>query len=159
MKIDIDTVAAIYYTLKAAGSDKVIEEIAADKPHEFLFGYDLMLPDFEKSLKGLQAGDPFDFQIPADAAYGPIDPYAIFDLPIDTFEEDGKIDYEMVKVGNSFPMNDDEGNRHIGKIIKVMKASVTMDFNHPLAGKNLNFSGRVVSVRKAKPKDYEQLNE
>jgi len=34
-----------------------------------------------------------------------------------------------------------------------------MDFNHPLAGKDLNFSGRVVSVRKAGPKDYEQLNE
>lgn len=155
MKIGKDTVAEIYYTLNAVNETKIIEEIPENEPHAFLFGQDLMLPDFEQNLRGLQAGDTFQFTIKSEDAYGPIDPYAIFDLPLDTFEEDGKVNPETVKAGNSFPMQDEMGNRHTGKIIKVMKDSVTMDFNHPLAGKDLQFSGKIVSVRNAKPADYQ----
>jgi FKBP-type peptidyl-prolyl cis-trans isomerase SlyD len=50
-------------------------------------------------------------------------------------------------------MEDDMGNRHIGKIIRVMKESITMDFNHPLAGKDIIFTGKVLSVRKADGND------
>jgi FKBP-type peptidyl-prolyl cis-trans isomerase SlyD len=157
MKISKNTVASIYYTLKATDSDKVIEQIPEDAPHEFLFGHELMLPDFEAELEGLEAGDHFTFAIACDDAYGPVDPHAIFDLPLDTFEEDGKIDYEAVKPGNSFPMEDDMGNRHIGKIIRVMKESVTMDFNHPLAGKDIIFTGKVLSVRKAESNDLASI--
>ncbi len=155
MKIGKDTVAEIFYTLKAVGETAMIEQIPEDKPHAFLFGQNLMLPDFEQNLQGLQAGDSFEFTIASEDAYGPVDPYAIFDLPLDTFEEDGKINPETVKVGNHFPMQDEMGNQHTGKIIKLMKESVTMDFNHPLAGKDLQFTGKIVSVRMAKPVDYQ----
>jgi len=109
---------------------------------------------FEISLLGLQAGDTFHFNAKADQAYGPIDPSAIFDLPLTTFaEEDGQIDEEVVQVGHVFPMEDKEGNRHYGKIIRKMKDRVTMDFNHPMAGKNLIFEGKVVAVRTARQEE------
>ncbi len=158
MKIGKNMVASVAYELRISGQDKVIETVTEDKPHEFLFGFDLMIPGFEDSLKGLKAGDSFDFSVKSDEAYGPVDTYAIFDLPLDTFEENGKIDPEAVKVGNIFPMQDDEGNRHMGKIIKVMKDSVTMDFNHPLAGKDLRFAGKVIAVRLASLEDTRGLD-
>lgn len=153
MKIGKNTLASLYYTLQDATTGQVIEQVHEDAPHEFLFGHELMLPGFEEGLKGCLDGDHFEFIIPCAEAYGPVDPYAIFDLPIDTFEEEGKVDSSVVMVGNSFPMQDEMGNRHIGRIIKVMKESVTMDFNHPLAGKDLKFSGKVIKVREASIED------
>jgi FKBP-type peptidyl-prolyl cis-trans isomerase SlyD len=43
-------------------------------------------------------------------------------------------------------MTDNNGNKHMGRITKVMKHAVTMDLNHPLAGKDLRFSGKVLEV-------------
>jgi len=83
----------------------------------------------------------------------------IFDLPITVFEEEnGEVDDNVVQVGHVFPMEDKFGNRHYGKIIRKMKDSVTMDFNHPLAGKNLSFTGEVIAVRKAQTDELPQIN-
>ena len=73
--------------------------------------------------------------------------YAIFDIPLDTFEVDGKVDEKMIQVGNIIPMTDNEGNKHLGKITKVQDKAVTMNFNHPLAGQNLHFIGKIVEVK------------
>ena len=154
MRIEKNMVASIYYTVKEGKTDKVIQMIPEDQPQEFLFGHDLLIDVFETSLIGLQAGDAFRFDAKADQAYGPIDPGAIFDLPLSTFaEEDGHIDEEVVQVGHVFPMADKDGNRHYGKIIRKMKERATMDFNHPMAGKNLTFEGKVIAVRAAHPEE------
>ena len=71
--------------------------------------------------------------------------YAIFDVPLDTFEEKGKIDEKMVKIGNVIPMTDNKGNKHFGEIIAISKNAVTLDFNHPLAGQDLRFTGKLIS--------------
>ncbi len=145
MKISSGTKAKLIYSLKTS-KGKVIEEIPTDNPAEFVFGIKQLLPDFEENLSGLGEGDSFDFEIKAENAYGPIEPYAIFDIPLDTFEVDGKIDEKMIQIGNIIPMTDKDGNKHHGKIIKILKDAVTLDFNHPLAGENLNFVGKVLSV-------------
>ncbi|RLD84156.1 MAG: peptidylprolyl isomerase, partial [Bacteroidetes bacterium] len=116
-------------------------------PVIFNFGTNILLPAFEKNLMGLSSGDSFDFVIKADDAYGPVDSYAVFDIPLDTFEVDGKIDEKMIQKGNIIPMTDNEGQKHLGKIITILKDAVTMDFNHPLAGKDLRFTGKVIEVK------------
>jgi FKBP-type peptidyl-prolyl cis-trans isomerase SlyD len=154
MRIEKNKVASIFYTVKESKTDKVLQLIPEDQPQEFLFGHDLLLDIFESELVGLSEGDSFKFDAKAEQAYGPIDPSAIFDLPLNTFtEEDGQIDDEVVQVGHVFPMEDKEGNRHYGKIIRKMKDRVTMDFNHPMAGKNLTFEGKVVAVRAARQEE------
>ncbi|PLX12955.1 MAG: peptidylprolyl isomerase [Marinilabiliales bacterium] len=145
MKISSGVKAKLIYKLKT-DKGKIIEEINDSNPAEFVFGIGQLLPDFEQNLSGLNSGDEFDFSIKAENAYGPIDPYAIFDIPLDTFEVDGKIDEKMIQIGNVLPMTDNEGNKHHGKIIKILKDAITLDFNHPLAGENLNFVGKVISV-------------
>ncbi len=71
------------------------------------------------------------------------------DLPINVFEVDGKVDTEMVKVGNVIPMQDKRGNRLEGLVLDVNDKEVKLDFNHPMAGKTLAFKGKVKEVREA----------
>lgn len=154
MKIGKNTIAKIIYELRDQLDNSLLQHIPTDEPAEFLIGHNLLLDAFEARLIGLNEGDNFFFTLSFDEAYGPVDTSAIFDLPISTFaEEDGRIDEEVVQVGHVFPMADNEGNRHFGKIIRKMKDRVTMDFNHPMAGKNLIFKGVVVETREASQDD------
>jgi len=146
MKIGPGKTALLTYTLTLVEDDSEIEKVTDDKPAAFSFGIGQLLPAFEKNLNGLKADDTFTFVIKAEDAYGPVDQYAIFDIPKDTFEVDGKIDEKMVQVGNKIPMTDNDGNKHLGKIIRVHAETVTMDFNHPLAGKDLRFTGKILKV-------------
>ena len=149
MKIAPGTKAKLSYTLKS-GNAGIIEEVSVDNPVEFSFGVKQLLPEFEEKLTGFKKDEAFDISIDAENAYGPVDPYAIFDIPMDTFEVKGKVDEKMIQLGNVLPMNDDKGNKHMGKIVKILKDAVTLDFNHPLAGENLNFVGKVISIEENK---------
>jgi FKBP-type peptidyl-prolyl cis-trans isomerase SlyD len=55
----------------------------------------------------------------------------------------------MVKVGNTLPMTDNEGNRLQGVVEEITDVHVRMDFNHPLAGQDLRFKGIVLDIRDA----------
>lgn len=146
MKISPNSIAALAYTLTNNASGKEIEKTPDDKIMKFKFGIGELLSGFEKNLMGLKEGDKFDFVIVADDGYGPVDPYAIFDVPKDTFEVNNIIDEQMLTSGNKIPMTDNDGNKHVGLITLVMENAVTMDFNHPLAGVDLHFVGRVLEV-------------
>jgi len=146
MEIAPNKTAKLIYTLTAIEDGKIIEKVSEEKPAAFQFGIGQLLPAFEENLNGLKAMDEFSFILKAVDAYGESDPYAIFDIPIDTFEVDGKLDEKMIQVGNTIPMTDNDGNKHMGRITKIMAEAVTMDFNHPLAGKDLRFSGKVLEV-------------
>lgn len=65
------------------------------------------------------------------------------------FEKDGKVDEEIVKIGNMITVQDQEGHPLDGRVIEIKPDKVVMDFNHALAGKNLFFSGKVLDVREA----------
>ena len=147
MKIETGKTAVVQYELSDANSNKQIEVTTKDNPAVFKFGVNQLIPGFEKNLTGLAANDPFDFIIDAKDAYGAVDPYAIFDIPLNTFEVEGKMDEKMIQIGNIIPMTDNEGNKHLGKITKIMDHAVTMDFNHPLAGMNLRFIGKIIEVK------------
>jgi FKBP-type peptidyl-prolyl cis-trans isomerase SlyD len=109
-----------------------------------------MLPDFELNIEGKTSGDLFDFHIPAALAYGEHDAQHIAMIPTTIFhDEKGIFDTEMFKLGALVPMSDNEGNQLRGRIIEVDDENVKMDFNHPLAGTALHFSGEIISVREA----------
>jgi len=148
MKIGAGTSAKIIYSLSIVENGKQIELVSYEQAATFSFGVNQLLQGFEDRLNGLESGVKFDFVLSAEEAYGPVDPYAIFDVPRDTFEHEGKIDKNMLQVGNLIPMHDNDGNKHIGKIINVLDSVVTMDFNHQLAGKDLRFTGEVLEVKK-----------
>lgn len=152
MKIGPGTSAEIIYSLSIVDSGREIEQVTNKQTATFRFGANQLLPEFENRLTGLENGNKFDFVLSAKEAYGSVDPYAIFDIPKDTFEADGKIDENMLQVGNLIPMNDNEGNKHLGRIVNVLENVVTMDFNHQLAGKDLHFNGEIIVVKNIEQK-------
>ncbi len=86
-------------------------------------------------------------------AYGEVNEDAIVDLPKHVFLVDGHFDDELIAVGNAVPMMSSNGQRMDGIVLAISDDAVKMDFNHPLAGEDLYFSGKVLSVRK--PSDEE----
>jgi FKBP-type peptidyl-prolyl cis-trans isomerase SlyD len=101
------------------------------------------------SLEGLQAGDPFSFGMTSGESYGEHTDEAIIELDKSIFEVDGMIDEELVTVGNQITMQDNEGNPLDGIVLEITDDKVIMDFNHPLAGLDLFFSGEILDVREA----------
>ena len=152
MKIDINKVVSVTYRLEAnpTGQEKVhIETADASRPLIFLFGSGGLIPAFEDNLMGKITGDSFSFSIDAENAYGEIEAEALVDLPLDIFKVDGVVDMSILKTGNIVPMTDREGNRIDGRVVAIGGETVKMDFNHPLAGHQLHFSGEVIEVREA----------
>ncbi len=150
MKIARNKYVSLTYQLRLNGAEgELIEETGADTPLEFVFGTGRMLEMFEKKLEGMAAGEGFNFELKSEDAYGDLNADAIVDLPKNLFEINGNIDDEMLTVGNSVPMQDAHGNRLNGIVLEVSDEIVKMDFNHPLAGDDLFFSGSVLSVREA----------
>lgn len=158
MKIEKNTVVAVNYTLKSKTTGETIEQTSEDQPFVFLFGAGQLLPDFESNLEGKQRRDAFDFFIDAANGYGTSNPENIVDLPIAAFAgEDGKPDEEILQVGAELPMLDGQGNSLYGKVLEIGTEAVKMDFNHPLAGHDLHFSGEVLDIRAATPEEIAAL--
>ncbi len=154
MNIDNKTVVSVDYHLTARENSGAVEELVektdSSHPFVFLFGSGNLLELFEKNLKGKKKGDKFDFYIDAANGYGVRDEEYVANIPLDSFKgKDGELDEEMIQVGNSLPMVDNQGNRLEGEIIDITSEFVRMDFNHPLAGMELHFVGEVLDVRAA----------
>ena len=154
MTIDKNKAVSLSYTLTARKGlsleEKQIEKPDSTHPFVFLFGAGQMLPDFEKNLVGKKSGDKFDFYISAEKGYGIKNDKYVMNIPIDSFKSpDGTLDLNEIRIGNTLLMSDEKGNQLQGKILEVTAIHVRMDFNHPLAGHELHFTGEVYNVRSA----------
>ncbi|HBH48749.1 MAG TPA: peptidylprolyl isomerase [Bacteroidales bacterium] len=150
MTISKNKVVSLVYQLRVDSKEgEVIESLTSDNPLSFLFGAGNLLPKFEQNIDGLKVGESFDFDLEAKDAYGEVNNEAIVDVPLSVFMADGVLDEKLVQVGNTIPMRDNAGNRLNGVVKAVTDSNVNMDFNHPLAGNHLFFSGEVTDVREA----------
>lgn len=153
MKISKNTVVSITYNLTESNKEgDTIQEVDNQEPFVFLFGHNQVLPQFEEHLINQEKGAKFEFGIKSEDGYGQPDPEAIVDLPIHLFQVEGKL-AEAVQIGHFLPMNDQEGNPLQGLVLEIGEETVKMDFNHPMAGVDLYFSGEVIDVREASAKE------
>lgn len=156
MIIGKDKVVSLIYELRVDDSKgDIIESLNAEKPLTFIFGTGSLLPKFEENITGMKMGDAFSFDLKCEDAYGLATEEAVVDIPKDVFEVDGEFDSEMVREGNAIPMMDGDGNRLNGVVVEVLPEIVKMDFNHPLAGDDLFFSGKIVEIRDATSEELE----
>lgn len=159
MKISTNKFVALSYDLTVGEGEEreLMEKATAETPLEFIFGTDSMLQAFEKNIDGLAEGDSFDFTLTPEEAYGEYDDDHVVDLPRNIFEQDGVLNEEVIFEGNTVPMMDTNGNRLNGSVVEVKEDVIKMDFNHPLAGETLNFSGKVLTVRESTPEEIAAL--
>lgn len=150
MAITKNKMVSLTYDLRIEGANgELIEQATTEKPLAFVYGAGIMLPKFETLLEGLEQGSDFNINLLCEDAYGQVDENAIVDLPKHLFLVDGKFDDEIIKVGNTVPMMSTSGQRMNGLVLEINDATVKMDFNHPLAGEDLFFTGKVLEVRDA----------
>lgn len=159
MKISTNKFVALSYDLNVGEGEEreLMERATVEAPLEFIYGTGSMLEAFEQNMDGLAEGDSFDFVLTPEQGYGEYDDEHVVDLPRNIFEVDGELNEEVIFEGNTVPMMDSNGNRMNGSVVAVKEDVVTMDFNHPLAGETLNFSGKVLTVRESTPEEIAAL--
>jgi FKBP-type peptidyl-prolyl cis-trans isomerase SlyD len=154
MKIEKNKMVSLIYELRESDSaGRILETLDENRPLKFVYGTGRLLPFFESNINALDNGDAFAFTLKADVAYGERREDMIIDVPVSVFETDGKINEDICRVGNEVPMMDTEGNPLNGVINEITDTYVKMDFNHPMAGLDLFFTGKIVDVRDASEHD------
>lgn len=156
MKIGKHSVVTLHYKLQeGSASGDLIEETTGGDPLVFLQGVGQMIPEFERQLEGKSSGDSFAFGIKSSEAYGEYSDEARIKIPIETFMVDGKLATELLQEGKTIPMRDDQGNMIYGTVLEIGEKEVGMDFNHPMAGIDLYFTGKIEDIRPATDTEIE----
>lgn len=140
MKITKDTVVTLKYRV-AEATGKLIEE--SREPMVYLHGgYDNTLPKIEEALEGQEVGHEVTLSLQPEDAFGARDESLVRVIPKSEFPPG-------VKVGGQLEGTTDGGQPHVFHVMKIKGQEVHLDGNHPLAGKALRFTLKVLGVRMA----------
>lgn len=110
-------------------------------PLEFEVGSGQVIKGFDDSVEGMELEEEKEITIKPEEGYGQADENLIRDVPRNVLPKDQEPKVDMVLV-----MKTKEGHQLQAKITKVTKENVTLDMNHPLAGKTLIFKIKVVKI-------------
>lgn len=144
------------YRVEPDGTETLVHQTDKDDPEKIIFGITRgVIEPLEKAIDGLEAGGQFDVYAKAEQAFGPYDPEQIAVLDKDIFLVDGEFDADVIKPGAVVPMMTQDGFHISGVVKEVTADKVKMDFNHPLAGKDVRFKGQVTFVRDATPEELQ----
>ena len=154
MNIGKNKVVELCYELTVDG--EIVDKTTKEKPLDYIHGTGSLLEKFEKNVEGLEPGGKFSFTLTPAEGYGEVDPDRIIDLPKEAFAVNGQIREDLLVPGTTIPMVNGRGGIVPGKVIEVSENSVKMDLNSPMAGKTLNFTGEIVSVREATEKELKE---
>lgn len=108
---------------------------------EFTIGQQEVIPGFDQAVVGMKAGEIKTVTVSADQAYGPLQE----DLVAELERKDLPADIELV-VGNYLEVSQDDGSTFSVRISDLTETTVTLDANHPLAGKELTFEINLVEI-------------
>lgn len=139
------------------GKTEMVEEATAEHPFQIVSGMGLALDAFEAHIVPLQKGEQFDFTLSIDEAYGPYVEEGVQSVPRSIFEIDGKLDSRYIYEGAVVPLMNADGERFNGTIAEITEKEITVDLNHPLAGKPLNFVGTVTENREATNEEIQEM--
>lgn len=137
-----DVVVSIDYTLTVDG--EVVDSTEGDTPLNFLQGHQNIIPGLERELAGLKIGDNKKVTVSPAEAYGEVDPENIIDVPRSEFPSDIPLE-----AGTELEVKNADGEVLSATINEVNGDTVKLDFNHPLAGKELSFDVTIVDLRAA----------
>lgn len=142
LMIGKNSVVAINYTL-TNDAGEVMDSSEGREPLTYLHGANNLIPGLENELEGKTSGASFKVSIAAADGYGESDPSMIQTVPREMFRG-----VENIEVGMGFTAQGPQGQQHI-VVTAVNGDEITVDGNHPMAGKTLHFAVEVISVREA----------
>ncbi|HHG74702.1 FKBP-type peptidyl-prolyl cis-trans isomerase [Persephonella sp.] len=144
MKATSNKVVTFHYTLKDKETGQVLDSSQEyGQPLTVLFGAENIIPGLESRMEGMEVGEQRTIEVPASEAYGEKNPELIQQVPREYFQG--------IELEKGMPLQAQTPDGQIINMIVVDfdENSVTVDMNHPLAGKDLVFDVEVVNVRDA----------
>jgi FKBP-type peptidyl-prolyl cis-trans isomerase SlyD len=141
-KIEDGVVVTLDYTLTVEG--EVVDSSEEDEPIQFIQGQEHIIPGLERELYGLKIGDDKQVTLSPQDGYGEIEPEAGMDVPRGEFPPEIPLE-----IGTGLQLKTQEGEIVNARIASITPDSVRLDFNHQLAGKELQFDVKVVDLRQA----------
>ncbi len=149
MKIDKTSFVTIDYLIRL-GEQDYYPPTGQPEEISFCMGWGVMPPGLEEALIGLEENTQRKVLLSAAEAYGDTDQELIMEVPRSDFAPEVEL-----KPGQVFETEDEEGHQVYFVVKEVRAETVLIDFNHPLAGKDLEVSFTVRQVREATPEDLE----
>lgn len=143
-----DVVVSMEYTLHVDG-EKIDSSEGGDSL-QFLVGYGNIISGLEREMMGMKVGDSRDVIVPPAEAYGEFDEEAFLEVPRGQFPKDMPLEE-----GLELTVRDDSGQSRYARIDAIEGESVTLNFNHPLAGDELHFNVKVVGLREPTSEELE----
>ncbi len=141
MKIEDNNVVSFNYEVKDAKTGEVVDSNIGQPPLSFITGKQQIIPGLENQMKGMEAGESADILVSASEAYGDYNPEAVQAMPREQFAG-----IELQEGMTLYGQSEDGGTVQV--VVKSFDDNeVVIDFNHPLAGKDLLFSVTVAEVR------------
>jgi FKBP-type peptidyl-prolyl cis-trans isomerase SlyD len=134
------SLVSLEYTL-TDGTGNVIETNVGKEPMTYVHGAGQIVPGLEKELTGMKVGAQKKIQVKPEEGYGPVNPQAFQEIPKDKLPPDAQ------KVGAILATKGPQGQTITMRVHEIKGNTVVVDFNHPLAGKTLNFDVKVVDVK------------
>jgi len=143
------SVVSIHYTLRDDAGE-VMDSSEGREPLAYLHGENNLIPGLESELQGKTAGAKFQATIEPKDAYGEINEDFIQTISRQMFQG-----VENVEPGMTFVAQGEGGHQRQVRVVEVEGDDVTIDANHPMAGKTLHFDVEVMEVREATPQELE----
>jgi FKBP-type peptidyl-prolyl cis-trans isomerase 2 len=122
---------------------KVLDTNVGGQPLDFTQGSHQIIPGLETALEGMKVGESKQVTVAPEQGYGPINPQAIQEVPIDKIPEDAR------KVGSRLQGKGPQGQMVSPLVTEVKEQVVMLDFNHPLAGEKLFFDVKILDIKAA----------
>jgi len=119
---------------------EVIESNKGKDPVTYTHGQHEVIPGLEKELSGMKVNEEKNICLQPEEAYGRVDPKGFKEVP------KTEIPAAALKVGTPLSARSSEGEDVIIRVHEVKQKTVILDFNHPLAGKTLNFDVKVIDI-------------
>lgn len=135
-------VVSMHYKLTDE-SGQLIDE-SKDQPLLYVHGTNSLIPGLEKQLDGKGKGDQVKVTVSPEEGYGPVMPQLIQNLPKDTFQG-----VDEIQVGMEFEASNENDEMMIVRVEAIEDDEITINGNHPLAGKTLNFDVNILDIREA----------
>ncbi len=148
VNVDYNLIASVDFTLEVDGI--TINSSDEYGPIVYLHGHNNIIPGLERALYGMFLGESKSILVAPQEAYGDFDPDAFSKVPLHEFDNGRKL-----VVGSNIEMEDEDGKVMIGAVLSIDDTEVKLDFNHPLAGKELNFEVKITALRQATVEELE----
>lgn len=150
---------ATEYSLYIVEDDKksLVEKTKAGEPFMFISGFGIAIDALEAKLAEMEAGTEYDITLTKDEAFGDYYPERVVELDKSMFFINGHFDMEHIRKDAVIPLQNEDGTRFMGVVMDITDTVVVVDLNSPLAGKTINFTGKVLENREATNAEIEQM--